>query len=88
MELMIIECKECGNAYKGDITKPFLCPKCIANGVKLPSMLQSENLAKNKKPVLDTSSSDTSNNPDVVKRLDNLESRIKAIEDLIKKMTE
>lgn len=86
MELMIIECKECGNAYKGDISKPFLCPQCIANGVKLPSMIQEDNLAKAKKALLPETPSST--DPNLIKRLDNLETRVKAIEDLIRKMTE
>jgi hypothetical protein len=85
MELMIIECKECGTAYKGDIMKPFLCPKCVAAGVKLPGM--EEPKQKNNKPVLDKPESVPAD-ASVNARLDNLESRIKAIEDLIKKMTE
>lgn len=84
MELMIIECKECGNAYKGDITKPFLCPKCVAAGVTL-----SDNQPKKEvnQPVLKETET-LQNNATVLEKLDNLEKRVSAIEDLIKKMTE
>ena len=33
-ELIIIECAECGNAFKGRIDQPFLCKNCRENGVK------------------------------------------------------
>lgn len=33
MELMIIECQSCGNSFKGDISKPFICPKCREKNV-------------------------------------------------------
>lgn len=33
-ELIIIECVECGNAFKGRIDQPFLCKNCRENGVK------------------------------------------------------
>lgn len=33
-ELIIIECAECGNAFKGRIDQPFLCKNCRKNGVK------------------------------------------------------
>lgn len=92
MELMIIECKECGNAYKGDISKPFLCPKCISEGVMLPGMVQENNISKIKKPILSIENNDvdtnSSDNSDLIQRIDNLEKRVKSIEDLIKRMTE
>lgn len=33
-ELIIIECAECGNAFKGRIDQPFLCKNCRENGIK------------------------------------------------------
>lgn len=33
-ELIVIECTECGNAFKGRIDQPFLCKNCRENGVK------------------------------------------------------
>lgn len=32
-ELMIIECQNCGNSFKGDISQPFICPKCREKNV-------------------------------------------------------
>lgn len=84
MELMIIECKNCGNAYKGDITKPFLCPKCIQEGVKLPEMEVATK--KEVKDILPNSGS--TDNKDVIARLNSLEQRVTDIENLIKRMTE
>lgn len=37
---MIIECKSCGNAFKGELDKPFLCPKCIEKGITLESLVE------------------------------------------------
>ena len=33
-ELIVIECVECGNAFKGRLDQPFLCKNCRENGVK------------------------------------------------------
>lgn len=33
-ELIIIECVECGNAFKGRLDQPFLCKNCRENGIK------------------------------------------------------
>lgn len=33
-ELIVIECVECGNAFKGRIDQPFLCKNCRENGIK------------------------------------------------------
>lgn len=32
-DLMIIECQNCGNSFKGDISQPFICPKCREKNV-------------------------------------------------------
>lgn len=51
---MIIECKSCGNAFKGELDKPFLCPKCIEKGITLeslveenPKKIEKDNIEKN-----------------------------------------
>lgn len=48
-EKVIIECLNCGNSFRGDISKPFICPKCIEKGFNINSLKESKTTSVLKK---------------------------------------